>query len=94
MTPKRPFIDSKRTLLLKNRHIFIPNRDSRESRLAYENNPFFTFLWSRKWPPLGFVGLLFKRIQIFPTQISQTLLIVINVSVTILKIKTESASDT
>ena len=40
MTPKRPLVESKRTLFLKNRHILTPKR---ESRLASKNNPFFTF---------------------------------------------------
>ena len=38
MTPKRPSIESKKTLFLKNRQIFTPNR---ESRLASKNDPFF-----------------------------------------------------
>ena len=48
MTPKRPLIESKRTLFLKNRHILTPKRDLRESHLALKNNPFFPFLWSRR----------------------------------------------
>ena len=44
MTPKRPLIESKRTLFLKNRHILTPKHDSLESHLASKNIPFFAFL--------------------------------------------------
>ena len=47
MTPKRPLIEFKGTLFLKNRHILTPNHDSRESRLASKKATlFFAFLWS------------------------------------------------
>ena len=40
MTPKHPLIESKRTLILKNRQILTTNR---EPRLASENNFFSRF---------------------------------------------------
>ena len=41
ITPKRPLIESKKDPFLQNSHILTPNRDSRESRPASKNNPFF-----------------------------------------------------
>ena len=43
MTPKRPLIESKQTLFLKNRHILTPTRDLHDLHLPSKNNPFSCF---------------------------------------------------
>ena len=65
MTPKRPLIESKRTLFLKNRHILTPKRDSRESRLASKTTLFSRFSgracvqhYNSSGPPRGMSHML------------------------------------